>query len=119
MNNLGSKNYFPKFSFERSLEKLLSTFISQYYYGNNIPNEILISRISRDVGLSKEVLKIKFRHSVQLSKPRHDNSICWIKIAKINVYIIPNQRFNSYDNIFKSLKLLRYIFKIDKTPKQI
>ncbi len=117
--SLGNKSYFPKGSADSAEAEILSAFIPQYYLGKNIPSEILVSHIPKDVGLLEEVLKAESQHRVQIRQPQRGQGVRWLKMANTNADISLGQRLSSRANLLQRFELLQDALELDEMPKRI
>jgi excinuclease ABC subunit C len=82
--NLGNAAFYPKTPADTSKETILSAFITQYYLGRNMPNEVLLNHAPEDLALLQEVLGSDAGHKVRLTVNVRGERARWVGLATSN-----------------------------------
>ncbi len=97
--NLGSRNFFPQYSYEQSEDNLIQAFLMQHYLEHkqqHAATEIILSHATEDAPLIENVLseklgkKIKIKHQVRGERAK------WLSMAKENAQLALSQRLASH-----------------------
>jgi len=114
--NLGNKIFFPKAPDEEKPERVLSAFLSQYYIGKAIPQEIIVQRDPEDSDLLQEVFSEQAGRRVALRSRVRGERARWLKMATGNAKLALESRLASQGGYQERLEALRDGLRLDETP---
>ncbi len=119
-NNLGNKNFFPKLpSVEATEEKILSSFIAQYYLNRKIPSQLLLSHMPEDKEALSEMLSLKAERKVTLSHKTRGERTRWVDMASRNALHALQTNLSSKAGMQKRLQTLRDELQLDYIPARM
>ncbi len=144
-NNLGNKNFFPKLpraykntvedsqpkstdgiqnSFEEidinhPEESILSSFLAQYYMSREIPNEILLSHVPKDLAVLEQMLTLKAERKVALSHRLRGDRVRWVEMAMRNAQHALATHLASKAGIQKRVLALQEELDLDYIPARM
>ncbi len=130
-NNLGNKNLFPKIpSFykvaensdthrENLEEKILASFLAQYYISREIPSEILLSHKPTDSKTLEEMLSLKAERKVTLAHRLRGDRVRWVEMASLNAKHSLSSHLASKAGIQKRVLALQEELNLDYIPARM
>ncbi len=117
--NLGNKVFFPKAPEGEKAERVLGAFLSQYYIGKAIPQEIIVPRQPEDADLLQDVFSEQSGRRVVLRSRVRGERARWLKMAGSNARLALESRLASQGGYQERLEALRDGLGLDETPKRM
>lgn len=114
--NLGNKSFFPNTAGVEREGELLTAFITQYYIGKQIPQEILLSHAPEDRALLEEVLSQESGHQVKLRQQVRGNRAQGLRMALQNAQLALDARLASKAGMQQRVELLQQSLSLDEPP---
>lgn len=117
--NLGNKSFFPKTPEGETESGILSAFVSQYYLGKNMPNELIVQQEPDEMQMLEEAFsaqagrRVSIRHLVRGERAR------WLKMASGNAQVALQARLASQSGYLQRLESLRQGFCLDEIPRRM
>ena len=112
--NLGNKLFYPRIPEDEPEQEILTAFISQYYPGKQIPQEIIVSGCLEDQELLENVLgeqagrRVRIRHAVRGDRAR------WLKMARHNAGIGLQSKLASQAGVQARVDALQKLLKLEE-----
>lgn len=82
--NLGNRQFFPKFVDEAEPALILQAFISQYYLDKTVPHELIVSHALPEKALLCEMLGQQAKRNVNISHNVRSERQRWLQMAMTN-----------------------------------
>ena len=117
--NLGNKVFFPKVPTGETSEAILSAFISQYYLGKQLPNEIVVSHSLPDRALLEEALSSQAEHRVHIRSRVRAGRARWLEMACNNAELALKARLASNADSQRRIEALRELLDLDEIPTRM
>ncbi len=114
--NLGNKSFFPNTAGVEEEGKILTAFLSQYYIGKQIPQEILLSHTPDDKALLEEVLSQEAGHQVKLRLQVRGNRAQSLRMAQQNAQLALDVKLASKAGMQRRVELLQQALGLDEPP---
>ncbi len=114
--SLGNKTFFPKAPEGEKPERILSAFLTQYYIGKVIPQEIIVPRRPADGDLLEAVFSEQAGRRVALRSRVRSERSRWLKMATGNAKLALESRLASQDGYQERLESLRDGLGLDEVP---
>ncbi|KZY36625.1 excinuclease ABC subunit C [Oleiphilus sp. HI0085] len=120
---LGHKNYFPKLSLEMSNNEMLSSFVEQYYIGQNesrdIPGEIVLNESLSNQALITEAIEQVVGKKVKISTKVKQLKAQWLKLASTNAENALQTHLANKENMFHKFDALAELLQLEDRPKRM
>ncbi len=120
---LGSRNYYPKFTMESSLEECLYAFIARFYLGEgaqlSLPRELICSHEPADRAQLEEALSFISPHKISISFKLRGHRQKWLELAQTNAEQGVLTKLNSSQNMQKRLTALQQALGLEKIPARL
>ncbi len=81
---LGSRTWFPRAAAATDEQEIISAFITQHYFHEDAPREILVPALPRDVGMLEAVLATRSGHPVRIRSQVRGTRRRWLEMAQTN-----------------------------------
>ncbi len=117
--SLGNKAFFPKVPEGEGVETVLSAFLSQYYLGKQIPQEIVVQDQPRDAEVLEEVFSAQAGRHVRIRSRVRGERARWLKMAAGNARLALESRLASQSGYLERLESLRAALRLDETPQRM
>lgn len=117
--NLGNKSVFMKTPIDTSVEDVVSAFISQYYIGKSVPNEILVNQMPTDVELLINALALQSKHKVKIHAHVRSNRARWLKLAQHNAIMALQSRLASKSSALARTQALQKVLDLENMPSRM
>jgi excinuclease ABC subunit C len=117
--NLGNAAFYPKTLADASDRIILSAFITQYYLGRSVPNELLLSHAPEDMALLQEVLCSDSGHKVKLTVNVRGDRARWLSMATNNAEQALATYLNTRRGYTERLRELRDALELAETPERM
>ncbi|MCP3869474.1 MAG: excinuclease ABC subunit UvrC [Gammaproteobacteria bacterium] len=117
--NLGNKLFFPRIPEGEVAPVILSAFISQYYAGKQVPQEIIVSTPVEALELLESALgeqvghRVRIRHSVRADRAR------WLKMACDNAVLGLRSRLAGKAGSQARLESLQKLLFLKEVPSRM
>jgi excinuclease ABC subunit C len=116
---LGSRNHFPRIAGDANPQDVIRGFLTQYYLGRTVPDEIITKKEMEDRELLENVLSDKAGHKVMIrTRVRGDRSR-WRSLAETNARQGLALHLASKATIRKQLADLATRLELDAPPERI
>ncbi|AKH19797.1 excinuclease ABC subunit UvrC [Sedimenticola thiotaurini] len=117
--NLGNKSFFPSTGGVEQEGEILTAFITQYYIGKQIPQEILLSHTPVDRPLLEEVLGQEAGHQVKLRQQVRGNRAQGLRMAAHNAQLALDAKLASKAGMQRRIELLQQALSLDEPPNRM
>lgn len=119
---LNSRSYFPKIPNNTKLNKIIKTFINQFYLQNSqihtLPNKILLNFNLNNKTLLTNSLSKLTKHKINIQTKPHNNKTHYLKLTHTNTTTTLTNKLSQQSTIHQQLTTLTNILKLPKI-KQI
>ena len=116
---LGSRNYFPRASYETDRDEIIRAFLLQYYPGRGIPKEVIVSEFISDGDILQTMFSEKAGHRVALRHRVRGDRRRWLEMAHTNAVQGASLRARSNDTIGQQLDALGQLLELDERPERL
>lgn len=117
--NLGSRSYFPSLPEAMPAERLLASFIPQFYIGRDIPNEIISSHLPEHSTLIQNVLTEQSGHKVKINSNVRGERARWLEMANNNAATALTTRQLSRSGMLQRFEALQELLQLDEIPHRL
>ena len=117
--SLGSRDHFPKLSFDDSPEDVLGQFIAQYYLDQPIPAEVVCDREPADASALAEMLTARREHDVQVKWRVRGERARFVELAARNAEAALLARLSSRQTLHARFEALRELLQLDGVPMRV
>ncbi len=117
--NLGNAAFYPKTPVDAGNETILAAFISQYYLGRSMPNELLLSHTPEDRALLQEVLCSDSGHRVKLTVNVRGDRARWLALATSNAEQALATYLNTRRGYTDRLRQLSRALELAEAPERM
>ena len=119
-HNLGNKNYFPTLpAMDVNEEKIMTSFIAQYYFNRKIPKQIVCSHMAEDNQALSEMLTLKAKHKIILSHKTRGERTHWVEMAMRNAMHALHVNLSSKAGMQKRLLALQNELQLPAIPARM
>ena len=112
--NLGNKAFFPRIPGETVPGEILSAFVTQYYLGREVPNELLVNIDLPDAELLVRVLSEQAGHTVVLSSRVRGERARWVEMAERNAQHAVQARVSSRAGMYQRYEALQLALGLEE-----
>jgi len=112
--NLGNKAFFPRVPGETVPGEILSAFVTQYYLGREVPNELLVNIDLPDAELLVRVLSEQAGHTVVLSSRVRGERARWVEMAERNAQHAVQARVSSRAGMYQRYEALQLALGLEE-----
>jgi len=112
--NLGNKAFFPRVPGETVPGEILSAFVTQYYLGREVPNELLVNIDLPDAELLVRVLSEQAGHTVVLSSRVRGERARWVEMAERNAQHAVQARVSSRAGMYQRYEDLQLALGLEE-----
>ncbi|MFT2110195.1 excinuclease ABC subunit UvrC [Marinomonas sp. 2405UD68-3] len=117
---IGSKSYYPKMPIDMAESELLSTFIAQFYIGNNdLPKVVITSHELEDSEILVDALFASVGKKVELTFSVRGQRARWLDLAKLNAEQGLQSRLLDKRNHFSRMVALQKLLGLAEPPKSM
>ena len=81
---LGSRTWFPRAAAATDEQEIISAFITQHYFHEDAPREILVPALPGDAGMLEAVLATRSGHPVRIRSQVRGTRRRWLEMAQTN-----------------------------------
>ena len=117
--NFGNRTHFLKYEINTELNKILKSFIPQFYDDQIPPPIILVNYLPKEKELIENALSIKSQKKVKILKPLKGENKRALEISEKNLDISIAKKLSSYENQSKLIISLSSKLYLDFVPKRI
>jgi len=117
--NLGNAIFYPKVPVAAGSETILSAFLTQYYLGRNMPNELLLSHCPEDMTLLQDVLGSDSGHKVKLTANVRGDRARWLSLAINNAEHALATYLNTRKGYTDRLRELGQALMLEEVPERM
>jgi excinuclease ABC subunit C len=116
--NLGTTSYFPRAALADP-DEALSSFILQYYTGQEPPPDVLLGSALADSEPMSEVLRERAGHAVTVRKPVRGIAARWVELTQENAAQALRMRQAQRRNAAEMMVALAEALDLDEVPQRI
>jgi excinuclease ABC subunit C len=117
--NLGSRTWIPRVGPETDADAVLEGFLSQYYAGRPVPNEVLLDRPIPDAETVRAALSDRARRRVRLDWRVRDERARWLELVRQNASHGVELHIAGRAGMRAQLEALQEALGLDETPRRI
>jgi excinuclease ABC subunit C len=116
---IGSRDHFPRAQGEADKERILNSFVAQYYLGRDTPNEIILDADIEDLDLLESELgeragrKVLIKHRVRGDRHR------WLQMANTNAEQGLNLKVASNATVRRQFAALAEALELEEVPERL
>jgi excinuclease ABC subunit C len=116
---IGSRDHFPRAQGEADKQRILNSFVAQYYLGRDTPNEIILDADIEDLDLLESELgeragrKVLIKHRVRGDRHR------WLQMANTNAEQGLNLKVASNATVRKQFAALAEALELEEVPERL
>lgn len=118
-HNLGSRTFYPKVTGETSMQEVLSAFLPQYYLGQDIPREILVSAKIEDEALLQDILSGQCGKRVVIRHPVRGEGRRLLMLTQTNAAQALGLRLAMDANLRQRFEALQEVLELDQLPARL
>lgn len=119
---MGHRNWYPKNELQVASSSVLSSFVSQYYFGTverNIPRTVLTMQSLEDSNVLAEALSKKAGHIVEVTSQVRASRAKWQEMVVENTNLALTAYVRARQNESKRLFDLQQLLELDKLPQRL
>ncbi len=117
--NLGNKVVFPKVPQDSTEQDILTAFLSQYYLGRVMPQQIIVSHEPEGQELLQEVLASESGHSVSIHSRVRGERARWLQMASQNARLSLDARLASRAGVVARSEALQQVLQLEELPQRM
>jgi excinuclease ABC subunit C len=117
--SLGSRDHFPKLSFDSTPADVLSQFLAQYYLDQPVPSEIVCDREPADAAALSEMLSARAEREVALKWRVRGERARFVELAARNADAALLTRLSSRQTLHTRFEALRHLLELDEMPTRL
>lgn len=117
--SLGNTAFYPRMPADAPPEEVLYSFVTQYYFAQELPQRIILSHAIADQQLLAEAFSERAKHKVVLSHKVRGERARWLEMAVSNADISLKQRLASRAGQARRLDELRHLLEMEDPPGRI
>ena len=117
--SLGSRDHFPKLSFDDSPEDVLGQFLAQYYLDQPAPAEVVCDREPADAAALSEMLSAQRGHEITLKWRVRGERARFVELAARNAEAALLARLSSRQTLHARFEALRELLQLDGVPMRV
>ena len=117
--NLGTRSFFPKTNGADSASEVLDAFVSQYYFEQRPPREIILSHIIEDHELLEKVLSAQAGKKVEIKTSVRADRARYLEMAVSNAVLALSTEVTSNVAQRKRLEALQEMLGMEQTPQRM
>ncbi|MYD46148.1 MAG: excinuclease ABC subunit UvrC [Gammaproteobacteria bacterium] len=119
---MGHRNWYPKNELQAHSASVLSSFVSQYYFGTverNIPRTVLTMQSLEDNDVLAEALSKKAGHIVEVTSQVRASRAKWQEMVKENTNLALAAYVRTRQSESERLFDLQQLLELDKLPQRL
>ncbi len=117
--NLGTRSFFPKTNGVDSASEILDAFVSQYYFEQRPPREIILSHVIEDAELLEQVLSSQAGRKVEIKTSVRADRARYLEMAVSNAVLALSTEVTSNVAQRKRLEALQEMLGMDHLPQRM
>ncbi|MGH8104837.1 MAG: excinuclease ABC subunit UvrC, partial [Arenimonas sp.] len=117
--NLGTRSFFPKTNGADSASEVLGAFVSQYYFEQHPPREIILSHVIEDAELLEKVLTSQAGRKVEIKTSVRADRARYLEMAVSNATLALSTEITSNVAQRKRLEALQEMLGMDHLPQRM
>jgi excinuclease ABC subunit C len=117
--NLGTRSFFPKTNGVDNASEVLDAFVSQYYFEQRPPREIVLSHAIEDAELLEKVLSAQAGRKVEIKTSVRGDRARYLDMAVSNAVLALSTEITSNVAQRKRLDALQEMLGMDHTPQRM
>ena len=117
--NLGTKYFFPRAINDSESGEILTAFLSQYYIGKRIPQQILLSETINDHELLQQAFCQQQATKISISSSFRGPKKRWMAMTQANADDALRRHLLSKASLRKQLEMLQQALGLDAQPDRI
>jgi excinuclease ABC subunit C len=117
--NLGTRSFFPKTNGADSASEVLDAFVSQYYFEQRPPREIILSHVIEDQELLEKVLSAQAGKKVEIKTSVRADRARYLEMAVSNAVLALSTEVTSNVAQRKRLEALQEMLGMENTPQRM
>jgi excinuclease ABC subunit C len=117
--SLGSREFFPRLTFNATESDVLASFIAQYYLDKPIPHELLVNHPLEEGALLMEALTRHCGHTVEIKHQVRAERARFLDLARKNAEAAVVTRLASNQTMRDRFESLRELLELDETPQRL
>lgn len=117
--NLGTRSFFPKTNGVDNASEVLDAFVSQYYFEQRPPREIVLSHAIEDAELLEKVLSAQAGRKVEIKTSVRGDRARYLEMAVSNAVLALSTEITSNVAQRKRLEALQEMLGMDHTPQRM
>lgn len=119
---MGHRNWYPKNELQAHSSSVLSSFVSQYYFGTverNIPRTVLTMQSLEDSNILAEALSKKAGHIVEVTSQVRASRAKWQEMVEENTNLALAAYVRTRQSESKRLFDLQQLLELEKLPQRL
>ena len=116
---VGSRNYFPRVGDSPDHERVLSEFVPQYYFGRDVPAEIILTQDIHDRELLEASFAEQSGHKVRLKHRVRGDRLRWLQMAQTNAEQGVSMHVASNATIRRQFEKLGQLLDMETAPERL
>lgn len=117
--NLGTRSFFPKTNGVDNASEILDAFVSQYYFEQRPPREIILSHEIEDAELLEKVLSSQAGRKVEIKASVRADRARYLEMAVSNAVLALSTEITSNVAQRKRLEALQEMLGMDHLPQRM
>ncbi|MEO6173295.1 MAG: excinuclease ABC subunit UvrC, partial [Arenimonas sp.] len=117
--NLGTRSFFPKTNGADSISEVLEAFVSQYYFEQRPPREIILSHAIEDADLLEKVLSSQAGKKIEIKTSVRGDRARYLEMAVSNAVLALSTEITSTVAQRKRLEALRDMLGMEHLPQRM
>ena len=117
--NLGNTAFYPSMPADMPPEEVLYSFVTQYYFSQELPQRIILSHAIEDQALLAQAFSERAGRKVVLNHNVRGERARWLEMAASNADISLKQRLASRAGQARRLDELRQLLEMEDPPGRI
>ncbi|HET7161594.1 MAG TPA: excinuclease ABC subunit UvrC [Rhodanobacteraceae bacterium] len=117
--SLGSRDHFPKLSFDSAPQDVLGQFLAQYYLDQPPPAEVVCDREPTDAAALAEMLSAQRDREVELKWRVRGERARFVELAARNAEAALLARLASRQTLHTRFEALRELLQLDEAPRRL
>jgi excinuclease ABC subunit C len=116
---IGSRDHFPRSQGDAEKQKILNSFVAQYYLGRDAPSEIIIDTAIEDRELLAAELTVRAAHKVEIRNRVRGDRLRWLDMARTNAEQGLNLKVASNATIRRQFAALAEALDLEDPPERL
>ena len=116
---IGSRDHFPRSQGDADKQKILNSFVAQYYLGRDAPSEIIIDTAIEDRELLAAELTVRAAHKVEIRNRVRGDRLRWLDMARTNAEQGLNLKVASNATIRRQFAALAEALDLEDPPERL